>query len=550
MGKQFKQLAIVLLLVFGLHWVSQSIYIRLDLTQNQRYTLSEHTQNQLASLDQTLLIQVYLEGDFPSEFQRLQIETRQLLEEFTANTPQVQFQFINPDAIRSSLVKKGMIPSTLTVEEDGKISEAIIFPWAELHYGSKSKIVSLLPSSPSQNQESQLQNAIEGLEYAFVHTLSTLLEKEPKKIAVLTGNGMLEDIYVFSFLKALSSQYKLAKFTLDSVENAPIATSKKLNAFDAVIIAKPTIPFTEKEKLVLDQYALSGGNMLWMVDQVQADTDSLFNDGKMLAYPRDLNVSDLFFSYGVRVNTSLVQDLYAAKIPLATGTIGNQTQFQSLPWFYYPLVTGNPYHPITKNVLPVRLRFVNQIDTLTSPIAKIPLLLSSPLSQKTGVPKIISLQSIAEQPNEANYRDDVQLLGVLLEGNFTSMYRNRIKPFEYPNYSAQGKSSKIVLIADGDIAKNDILKGEPYDLETDKWTKTPYGNKSFLLNTMEYLVGREAELDLKNKTIPIALLDKQRAFRERTYWQWLNVVLPLLVLTVFGGSFYLLRKRKLSRKIS
>jgi len=546
MNKKLKNTTFLIVGLLVLNFINQSFYKRFDLTQDKRYTLSETTKTILTKVDKRLYITVYLEGNFPSEFKRLQVETRQYLEELAAKNSHLKIHFENPDDQREELIKKGMMPSQLTVEEDGKLSEAIIFPWAEINFGEQTKIISLLPTAIVASQEEQLQKAIENLEYSFSNAINTITKKRQKKIAFLTGNGQLEDIYLISFLSKVSEKYRLAKFTLDAVAENPQKALQDLNTFDLAIIAKPTQKFTSKEKFTLDQFIANGGKTLWMLDNVQADQDSLFNSGKMLAYPTDLNLTDLLFSYGVRINTTLIKDLYAAKIALATGTIGNQTQFQNLDWFYHPLVGGNPNNAITKNIAPVRLQFANQIDTLKNNIRKTPLLMSSPLTQKVGTPTIIELQSIADEPQEEEYVSGNQLFAVLLEGDFNSGYKNRVKPFETSLFKENATSNKMIVIADGDIAKNQILKGKPTDLSRDKWTNEEFGNKDFLLNSVDYLLDDTGLIELRNKTLKINTLDKKKAFEERTFWQFLNVVLPLLLLFAFGFIFNYLRKRKYS----
>ncbi|WP_438976714.1 gliding motility-associated ABC transporter substrate-binding protein GldG [Polaribacter sp.] len=546
MNKKIKNIVFLVIGLFVLNYVNQSFYKRFDLTEDQRYTLSNTTTSILAKVNKPLFITVYLEGDFPSEFKRLQVETRQYLEELAAENNNIKIHFENPDNQREDLIKKGMMPSQLTVEEDGKLSEAIIFPWAEVNFEEKTQIVSLLPTAIVASQEEQLQKAVENLEYSFSNAIHTITRKNKKSIAVLTGNGQMQDIYMYSFLSELAKKYKLAKFTLDSVTKNPKQTLQDLTSLDLAIIAKPTQKFTEKEKFTLDQFITNGGKTLWMLDNVQADQDSLLASGKMLAYPRDLNLTDLLFSYGVRLNTSLVKDLYAAQISLATGRVGNQTQYQNLDWFYHPLVGGNPNHPITKNTAPIRLQFTNQIDTLKNDILKIPLLMSSPLTQKIGTPTIIELQSIAEEPQEKDYVSGNQLLGVLLEGDFKSAYKNRVKPFETNLFKENAKNNKMIVIADGDVGKNQILKGKPTDLNRDKWTGQTFGNKDFLINAVDYLLDDTGLINLRNKTLKINILDKQKAYKERTFWQFINVALPLILLFSFGFVFNYLRKRKYS----
>jgi ABC-2 type transport system permease protein len=546
MNKKLKNTIFLIVGLLVLNLINQSFYKRFDLTQDKRYTLSETTDIILSKVDQRLYITVYLEGDFPSEFKRLQVETRQYLEELVAKNSNIKIHFENPDNQREELIKKGMMPSQLTVQENGKLSEAIIFPWAEINFGEQTKIISLLPTAIVASQEEQLQKAIENLEYSFSNVINTITQKRQKKIAFLTGNGQLKDIYLISFLSKVSEKYRLAKFTLDAVAENPQKTLQDLSTFDLAIIAKPTLKFTSEEKFTIDQFIVNGGKTLWMLDNVQADQDSLFNSGKMLAYPTDLNLTDLLFSYGIRINTTLIKDLYASKIALATGKIGNQTQFQNLDWLYHPLVGGNPNNAITKNIAPVRLQFANQIDTLKNNIRKTPLLMSSPLTQKVGTPTIIELQSIADEPQEEEYISGNQLFAVLLEGDFNSGYKNRVKPFETSLFKENATNNKMIVIADGDIAKNQILKGKPTDLSRDKWTNEAFGNKDFLLNSVDYLLDDTGLIELRNKTLKINTLNKKKAFEERTFWQFLNVVLPLLLLFAFGFIFNYSRKIKYS----
>jgi len=546
MNKRLKHILIVAVVLILLNIMNQGYYTRIDLTKDNRYTIAKVTEGLINKIDKQLKIKVYLEGDFPSEFKRLQIETRQFLEELSAKNSQIKIQFIRPDNQREKLINAGMIPSQLTVKENGKLSNAIIFPWAEILYKNKTSKVSLLPNGTSQSQEDQLEKAIENLEFSFSNAFYKLQKEKEKKIAILSGNGELSDIQLYSFLSEVKKKYRLAKFTLDSVTTNPKKTLLDLQQFDLAIIAKPTQAFTENEKLVLDQYIINGGKTLWMIENVQADTDSLYTNGSMLAYPRDLNLTDFFFAYGLRVNATLLQDLYAAKIPLATGNLGNKPQFQNLSWFYHPLVLGNPNHAISKNILPVRLRFANQIDTLQNNLKKTPLLMSSMLTKKVGTPAIIELNSIAKEPKEEEYSTGFQITGLLTEGVFNSMYTNRVKPFNIDNFRKKSLYNKMVVISDGDIGRNQLQKGKPFDLARDKWTDEQFGNKEFLLNAVDYLLDDNGLIELRNKNIQINLLDKKRAYQEKTYWQFINIALPLLILTTFGFIFHYLRKRKYS----
>ncbi len=547
MNKKVKNSLLLFISLLVVNVCTQSVYKRIDLTADQHFTLSEASKEIISKVNEPLFITVYLDGEFPSEFKRLQLETRQHLEELAAENAYIKIKFESPDQQGDALIKRGMIPSKLTVEEAGKFSEAIIFPWAEISYQKKSTSVSLLSTTTLSSQEEQLQNAIENLEYRFSNAINLITKTTQKRVAVVTGNGELQDLYLYSFLSEVAKKYRLAKFTLDSVSENPQQTLKDLNSLDLAIIAKPTEQFTAKEKFTLDQFITNGGKTLWMIDNVQADLDSLMANGKMLAYPRDLNLTDLLFTYGVRINTTLIKDLYAAKIPLATGNIGNQPQFQNLEWLYHPLVRGNKNHAITKNISPVRLQFASPIDTLKNDIKKTPLLVSSLLTQKIGTPNFIELTSIADKILETDYQSGNQLFAVLLEGNFNSAYKNRVKPFQTNLYKEQATNNKMIVIADGDIGKNQILKEQPFDLNKDKWTGQQFGNKDFLLNAIDYLLDDTGIIDLRNKTLQINLLDKQKASKERLFWQFLNVILPLIVLFVFGIVFNFLRYRKYAK---
>jgi len=545
MPKNFYTIAKLVVVLLLLNFLANQYYKRFDLTHDKRYTLKDTSKAIVNAINFPLVVKVYLQGEFPAEFKRLQIETKQFLEELRAENSNLKIQFINPDSFRETLLKKGMTASNLSVvDENGKLSEEIIFPWAEVVYRNKVTLVNLLPNSNAASQEEQLQFAIESLEYSFATAIHNISRKTRQKIAVISGNGELHDLELYSFLSEVKAKYSLAKFTLDSVLTNPQQALQDLSHFDLAIIAKPTIKFSDNEKLALDQFITNGGKTLWMIDNVQADQDSLLKTGKMLTYPRDLNLTDLLFAYGVRINTSLVKDLYAAKIPLATGNVGNKTQFQNLPWFFHPLVNGNLYHPITKNIQPVRLQYTTQIDTLKNNIKKTPLLATSLLSAKMGTPNIVDLRSIADQPNQNQYTSGNQLTAVLLEGAFNSAYKNRVKPFNTPMYKEKSGPNKMIVIADGDIGRNQLLKGKPYDLSRDKWTQESYGNKEFLLNAVDYLLDDNGLINLRNKSLKIQLLDKQKAFKERTYWQLFNIALPIVFLAIFGVAFNYLRRRK------
>lgn len=540
----YSKVLIVLIILIAINIFGSYMYKRFDLTHDKRYTLSAETIRLVEQIEKPLQIKIYLQGSFPAEFKRLQLETKQLLQELNEINDLVKFRFIDPLSSSKDLIKKGLQPSRLTVQEDGKVSEAVIFPWALISYGDKEAYVPLLVNAIAPSQEQQLQNSIENLEYEFANAIHKISEAKSKKIAVLKGNGQPDDIYLYSFLKSLGEYYKLAEFTLDSVEINPHKTLSELSGYDLSIIVKPSLTFTEKEKLVLDQYIMQGGKTLWLLDNVYAEMDSLMLTGKSLAFNRDLNLTDMLFSYGVRINYNVTKDLYSGTIRLASGNTGNQLQYQDFLWHYFPLIFADNSHPISKSIDPVLLKFPSSIDTLKNQTRKTILLQSSPLAKIIGTPTNISLNEIAIEADKNEFKDALTNFGVLLEGTFSSAYANRMLPFETESFKTLGVDNKMIVIADGDLAVNEVLRGEPLPLDKDKWTNQSYGNIAFLLNSVHYLLDDNGLLNLRSKSLQIQFLDKEKAFEERTYWQMLNLVLPLVILFIFGWVFNFLRKRR------
>lgn len=543
-NKSSIKILIVLLLLVLVNYISSNYSERFDLTKDKRYTLSDETVSLVKSIDAPMQIKVYLQGEFPAEFKRIQMETNQFLEELNALNDLVRFRFIDPLSNTKALIEKGIQPSRLTVQEGGKVSEAVIFPWAIINYKDKEENVSLLVNSPAPSQEQQLQNSIENLEYEFASAIHKVIEEKTNKIAILKGNGQPEDIYQYSFLKKLGEYYRLAEFTLDSVEKQPVKTLNELLHYDLSIITKPSEAFSEQEKFTLDQYIMQGGKTLWLLDNVYAELDSLMLTGKSLAFNRELNLTDMLFQYGIRINYNVTKDLYSSTIRLASGNTGNQVQYQDFLWYYYPLIFSDNAHPITKNIDPVLLKFPSSIDTLRNDLKKTVLLSSSPLAKIIGTPSNIALNEIAAEPDKNSFKDANTIFGVLLEGRFSSAYGSRIMPFEYDQYKSKGADNKMIVISDGDVALNEILRGEPLPIDKDKWTSQRYGNADLLLNSVHFLLDDNGLMNLRSKSVQLQFLDKEKAYEERSYWQLINLLVPLILLFGFGWVFNFLRKKR------
>jgi len=550
-----KELLHMLLLPLGLLVLNvfmYSIYKRFDLTHDKRYTLSDAALNVVKDVESPIIIDVFLEGKgFPSEFRRLQAETKQLLEEFSAYNKHIIFSFINPlenDADRErniqQLNQRGLTPMQLSVQEGGKTSQEVIFPWALASYNNATVKIPLVKNKIGTTQQELVNNSVQHLEYAFADGFSKLVYPKRKKIAVLRGNGQLEDRYIADFVRTLREYYFIAPFTLDSVSQNEQNTLDVLNDFDLIISAKPTKPFTEEEKLVLDQFTMNGGKSLWLIDAVAIDKDSLYNEeGQNTAISRDLNLNDFFFKYGARINPVLINDLYSAPITLANGE-GSASNFQQLPWFYSPLINSSNNHPIVNNINLVKFDFANQIDTLKNNIKKTILLQSSILSKLDGTPLEISLKMATKEPDPKDYVKGQQSLAILFEGEFTSVYNNRIKPFELSEEKNKSIPRKKIIVGDGDLIKNDIGRNGPQELGFDRWTGQTYGNKEFLLNAVNYLLDDNGLINIRSKDIVVAFLDQQKIAEQKTKWQLINIVLPLILLGVFGFVFNYFRRKK------
>lgn len=543
-----KKILLPIVLLFAVNYISSFFVVRVDLTKDQRYTLSKPTKELLKKVDRPIFIDVLLGGNPPAEFKRLQTETKQLLEEFSNVNDYIIFNIVDPlesggtkEQIAQSLMELGLTPASVTIEEGNSVSREMIFPWAMVNSGSKTVKASLLNNSLGANSEARINNSVQQLEHTLADAIYQVTITDKKSIAVIKGQGEMDDKYMADFLRNLQGYYHLAEFNMDSLHQQPQATLENLKRFQAAIIAKPTQGFSENEKMILDQYIISGGKTLWLLDQVAADLDSLQNDNfRSLAFPMDLNLDDMLFKYGVRINKDLVQDLISTPVTVtdANGEI-------PLNWFYSPMVASLNNHPINNSLNVVKLEFANSIDTLSNGIDKTILLQSSNQSRAVGVPRNYSLDEFDNPANLSEFSGEPKMLGVLLEGQFNSAYSNRVKPFipdamveknQYPN--------KMIIISDGDIINYTYANKKPLVGGIDPWTKQLYSNRNFLLNCVNYLVQDNGLINIRSKEIYISLLDKQKSYEQKTWWQLVNIGVPIVTLLLFGSIFYYVRRKK------
>lgn len=557
-----KNLLTIIGILVVVNFAGNFFFKRFDLTADKRYTLSETSMNIIKEVKEPMYVDVFLEGNFPGEFKKLQTETQQLLEEFKAYNSNIIFQFVNPlekeeerDKIMQQFYDRGLTPLNVTMDEKGKQTQEVVFPWAVVTYGNKSTKVPLLKNMMGASTAQKVVSSVQHLEYAFANAFNTVSKTREKKVAIIKGNGELHELQIADFLKSVRENYYIGPFTLDSVAKDPNNTLKALKKYDLAIIAKPTEAFTDQEKEVLDQFIINGGKTLWLVDQVNMEMDSLMGTGENLAFPRDLNLNDMFFKYGVRIKPDLVKDVMATPISLATGQQGSATQYTKFPWLYspmiYPVETADKskMSPIVTNLDGIKFEFTNPIEVLKNDIKKTVLLQSSPYSKVVGTPTPVNLNMVEERPDQKEFTGKGNLpVAVLMEGKFHSVYQNRVLPFKENTFAPIGKDNKMIIISDGDVIKNQLDKNfQPLELGFDKWTNNLYANKEFMMNCVNYLLDDNGLINIRSKEVDLPILDTQKVTEEYTFSQIITVGVPIVILLLFGLGFTFLRKRKYSK---
>ena len=557
MKANFKKPLLFFGLIIVINIVSSFLFIRFDLTSDKRFTLSDVSKTIINKISNPIYVDVYLTGAIPADFKKLESETKQILDEFQALSGNVIYRFIDVtkeengnQTLMKELFKKGMAPQNVTVPEKGKQSQLLIFPWATINYKGKECNVSLLKNIMGASTEDKVLGSIQNLEYAFAEGFNKVLSDKKKTVAIIKGNGETADIKIAKFLLQTRDSYHIAPFTLDSVASNPEKTSLALQKYDLAIIAKPTEKFSDAEKQVLDQYIINGGRAIFLIDQVNIDLQNLYNpEGQALAFSRDLNLEDMFFKYGIRINSSVIKDELGTPIKLATGEAGSQTQFQEFNWKYAPFVVSDSKHPIVKNLGGIKFDFANPIEILKNDIKKTVLLHSSIHSKPVGTPTIIGLNAVNDTLNLAQYQNIGNMpVAVLLEGKFKSVFENRVLGFKASNFKISSKKSQIVVISDGNIIENELDKnGIPVELGYDPKSGNLFDNKDFIQNAVNFLLDDTGIINLRTKDFSLPLLDKEKVADQYRKSQLLGLLLPLFLLAVFSIIFYVMRKKRYAR---
>ncbi|NML19434.1 gliding motility-associated ABC transporter substrate-binding protein GldG [Pseudoflavitalea sp. G-6-1-2] len=552
-------LACIILLV-AINWLASFVPLRFDLTQEKRYTLSPATKKLIRSLGDRVTITVFLDGEMQAGFKKLSNSTREMLKEFKElNASNVQFGFTKPAAeagsggiTADSLLKLGLKPTNVRVRAKAGESEEqrYLFPGAMITYGNRVETVDLLQGQDMTGGIQSLNNAEALLEYKFAHAIQKITAGQVPVIGYLVGNGEPLSYNVYDLIeRTLKPNYGFGFVPIDSVPVIP-------HDFNALMIVKPTQPFTDAQKLKLDQYVMQGGKIFWLVDRLYAEMDSLMRkQSDFVAFDRGLNIDDLLFKYGVRINGDLVQDLQCDQLPMVVGNYGDKPQMDLQPWQYFPLVTASNNNPISGNMDRVLTIFPNSIDTVKAPgIRKTVLLASSANARSLSTPAIVSLNSVKTEDDLKTFNLKHLPIAVLLEGRFTSLYTNRLSQgsmdtlagiYKQPFRAATAEESKMIVASDGDIVANVVTQKEgPLPMGYNQFTNYQYANKDFLLNSIEYLVNPTGILDTRSKSFTLRVLDPAAVEENKTLWQLINIGVPIGLILVFGAIWQALRRRK------
>lgn len=548
-------LAIVILLL--VNFLGSYVFHRFDLTSEKRYTLSDATKNLLGQINDVVYVKVYLEGEFPAGFKRLRNETREMLDEFRiyAND-NIEYEFINPNAnsdkkqreeIYRQLFKKGLQPTNLEVKEESGVSQQIIFPGAIISHKGREIPWQLLKTNMGQSPEVQLNSSVQALEYEFASCIRNLTTVIKPQIGIIEGHGELDTLALKDIREALSEFYIVKQVSINE-------QLKALNGLKAIIIAKPDTIFSEKDKFIIDQYVIKGGKVLWAVDPLFTPLDSLRRSSRTMAVPNDIHLDDMFFKYGVRINPTMILDLQSSAIPVNKSLVGQQPRFELMPWVFSPLLLPKSEHPIVKNLDVIKADFVASIDTIdVKGVKKTILLETSKYSKVLNAPVRVDLRMVNMTPDERQFTDAYRSVALLLEGEFQSVFKNRIPPQitadSAIDYKDQGVSTKMIVISDGDIIRNEVQysTGKYFPLGYDIYTKQTYANKDFILNCVNYLCDDSGLISVRARDLTLRLLDKKKLKNERFKWQIVNTAMPLLVVLLFGVVYAYNRKRKYAK---
>ena len=571
---QLASFFITLVIIVVMNIIGSFVFTRFDLTAEKRYTLSETTKETLRKLDDYVYFKVYLEGDFPAGFKKLRRETKEMLDEFRAYSKFIDYEFINPsegsdrNEIEESyrlLYQAGLNPTNVIDQNpDGSTKQMIIWPGALVSYGNETEIaIDLLENQLGQSSEEALNASMQNLEFRLLDAVIKVTRAKKPSIAFIEGHGELTETEVYDITQTLQQNYHVTRGEIAGKVDALIERHENANGevradikYDAIVIAKPTEPFDEKDKFLIDQYIMHGGKVLWLVEPVFATMDSLTSQESTIGIDLDLNLDDMLFKYGVRLNRNLLLDMNCAALPIRTGQMAGQPQLEFYRWFYFPLVQAASNHPMVRNMNAIKLDFVSSIDATTSDgnIVKTPLLKTSDYTKISGTPVFISLAMLRQTPDKRLFPSQGQNVAYLLKGTFPSLYANRltadIEESAVMDFMPESVPTSMIVVADGDIIRNqiEVRTKKPLPLGYDQYTQNTYGNKAFIENALSYLVDGESLIDIRSREFKIRLLDPDKKAHQRIRWQMVNILVPTGLVVLLGIIMSLIRKNKYCKK--
>lgn len=537
------------LIVVLLNILSANLFFRIDLTSDKRHSVSQPTKQLMAGLNQEVDVTIYLDGEMNSGFLRLKRSVAELLDELSIYAPEgINYSFTNPTSLPQEEQKRlmqlfaenGISPTTIYERNrDGKSVQRLLFPWLRISYGDKQQWVSLLKNIKGNSGEENLNISIESLEFQLTDAIRLLTQKEIQKIAFIEGHGELSDYNTWDISLALSRYFQIDRGVLGT-------DASVLDDYKAIIIAAPTQPFSENDKYIIDQYIMRGGRVLWLIDGVRLDENSLSTTGMSPTIPMDVNLTDMLFRYGVRVNPMIVQDQQCLLVPVNVASEGEPAHFEPMPWYFAPLLLTSPNHPVSRNLPQVTGTFVSCLDMVgeNENLRRDVLLATSNATHIISAPAAINVEEIELTPDYFNL---VYVpVAVALDGVFPSLFAHRLMPQNITNAPAKLKESvptKQIVMASGSFISNDIQDGQPLPVGYDRYTQTQFGNRDFFINALLYLTDDQGWINLRNKQLKIRLINKNIATNMRLPLQLINVGLPLLFLAIFGVVFFVIRRR-------
>ena len=560
--KSKKHLIRLVLFLFGsllVFFASTNFLYRIDLTSDNRYSLSDISKQIAYEISDPVSVEFYLEGELEPGLKKLQHEVFEKIAvlnvyaqkpiRLTVTDP---YSFTNPEKreeLFEQLYEKGIMPTSFRHKTEQGVTTKLIFPAAVIRMGGKEVAVNFLKNNQDFSPQYNLNHSVESVEFELVNAFQKLMRTKKSTVAFLEGHGEFDMYRVMDFAKALSGDFEVKRINTTTL-------GQYADNFDILVIAGPNQIFEEADKFIIDQYIMNGGKVVWLVDPVKINTDSLSSGYRTFAFPHDINLADQLFKYGVRLNYELLQDVVCSSIAVNTAPAGTSPKYTIHPWYYSPLLIPNDDHPISRNLNKIYTEYVSSVDMVSGNgnLQKTVILSTSPYARRVKSPSSVSLQNIDNPPARELFNEAFIPVGVLIEGRFTSLYKNRLVEqlgFSSASVLNESKPTKMLVFADAGLIANSVDYSGPSpqirEMGYDRVAKRVWGNKEFLMNAVFYLNDGRGIMQLRNRTLKMRLLDQVKLREEKAFWQWLNVLAPAMLLALLGLLYNIVRRYRYSR---